>query len=61
MFAAAVITRHAQGLRVRIHDDHRVRAILVALPTVVFHGLAGTILAGCGHLTLTILLTSALR
>ena len=61
VFAAAEIACHAQRLRVRIHDDHGVRTILMALPAVVFHGLAGAVLAGRVHLTLTILLTSALR
>jgi hypothetical protein len=35
MFAAAEVARDAQGLRVAVHDDHRVNAILVALPAIV--------------------------
>ena len=35
----------------RVDDDHGVRAIFVALPAVVFDGLAGAVLAGRRHRT----------
>ena len=49
VFAAAKVTRHAQRLRVAVDDNHRVDAIFVALPAVVFDRLAGAILAGRRH------------
>jgi GNAT superfamily N-acetyltransferase len=51
VLAAAEITRHAQRLRLAIDDDHRVDAIFVTGPAMVFNGLAGAVLAGRGHRT----------
>jgi hypothetical protein len=55
VFTAAEVTRHAQGLRIGIHDDHGVRAIFVAAPAVVFDRLAGAVLAVRRHRTGSIL------
>jgi hypothetical protein len=46
VFAAAEVTCHAQGLRVRVDDDHGVNAIFVAAAAVIFDRLAGAVLAG---------------
>jgi hypothetical protein len=47
--AAAEVAGDAQRLRLAINDDDGVDAILVALPAVVFNGLAGSILAKRRH------------
>jgi hypothetical protein len=49
MFAPAEITRHAQRLGVRVDDDHRVGAILVARPAMIFDRLPRPVLANLVH------------
>jgi hypothetical protein len=44
VLAAAVITRHAQWLRVGVDDNDGVDPIFVALPAMVLDGLSGAIL-----------------
>jgi hypothetical protein len=51
VFAAAEVACHAQGLRVRVDDDHGVNAIFVAAAAVILNGLAGSVLAGRRHRT----------
>jgi len=52
MLAAAEVTRDAQRLRMGVDHDDRMDTILVTGPAMILDGLAGSILARRGHLTL---------
>jgi hypothetical protein len=49
VLAPAKIARHAQWLRVAVNHDHRVDAIFMTGPAVIFHRLSGAVRTGGRH------------